>query len=252
MLDQSGPFSALRMVSWLVWKIPSRRPMKMAGFSHTEAGSSLDMMDAAEEAPTPDLRKKYFRHALDEFRHARLFTERAMALSQGTRTAEVLDDAEYASSHGIRGESSLYSRLGETEFLAFVWLHELQGAKQFDIYADLMKHDPASAAMFEQICRDEQFHVSYSRRELDRIATEKGPVEVQKAVRRLKNRRLREAFLRFSHSFGNVMAGLWLLLIYVVLVPPFALMSRFSPASRGLLATPGSLARSRAESGIQG
>ncbi len=122
MLDQSGPkFSSLRMVSWLVWKIPvPPADEDVAGFSHTEAGSSLDMMDAAEEAPTPDLRKKYFRHALDEFRscpavHQR--RKRAMALSQGTRTAEVLDDAEYASSHGIRGETSLYSRLGETEFL---------------------------------------------------------------------------------------------------------------------------------------
>ena len=115
MLDQSNPFTALRLVSWIVWKIPSRRPMKMAGFSHTEAGSSLDMMDAAEEASLPDLREVLC-HALDEFRHARLFAERSLALSQNARAADVLEDPEYTASHGIRGEASLYKRLGETEF----------------------------------------------------------------------------------------------------------------------------------------
>jgi hypothetical protein len=40
-------------------------------FAH-EGGSLLDMMGAAEEAPTADLEKKSFRQALGEFRHSRL------------------------------------------------------------------------------------------------------------------------------------------------------------------------------------
>jgi hypothetical protein len=252
MLDQSSPLSALRFVSWVVWKIPSRRPMKMAGFSHTEAGSSLDMMDAAEEEPSPDLRKKYFRHALDEFRHARLFRERAMELSNDNRAASVLDDAEYTSSHGIRGATSLHRRLGETEFLAFVWLHERQGARQFAIYADLLRHDPVSAAMFAEIGHDEQFHVRYSRLELDRIERERGAAEVRRALRRLRIRRVRDAILRASHSLGHVMAGLWLSAIYLVVVPPFAAFAGRSGAQRGFVPTPGASARSKVECGVQG
>lgn len=252
MLDQSNPFTMLRLVSWIVWKIPSRRPLKMAGFSHTEAGSSLDMMDAAENAPTASLRKKYFRHALDEFRHSRLFHERAIALSHGGRTADMLEDAEYSASHGIRGEASLYERLGETEFLAFVWLHERQGARQFGLYANLMKHDAASSAMFAEICADEEYHVSYSRRELDRIEAEKGPREVSAAIRRLRFRRAREAFLRTSHGFGHVMAGLWLTAIYFGIVAPFSVAGRRSAHAAGLVATPGASARARAEFGVQG
>lgn len=252
MLDQSSPFTMLRLISWVVWKIPSRRPLKMAGFSHTEAGSSLDMMDAAEVAPTASLRKKYFRHALDEFRHSRLFHERAIALSHGSRAADVLEDAEYTSSHGIRGQVSLYERLGETEFLAFVWLHERQGAKQFDLYADLMRHDPDSSAMFAEICADEEYHVSYSRRELDRIEAEKGPAEVRRAVRRLHLRRAREAFLRASHGFGHLMASLWLLAIYFAVVAPFSLGSRKSAQVGGLMPTPGASSRARTEFEVQG
>jgi hypothetical protein len=252
MLDQTNPFTMLRLVSWVVWKIPSRRPLKMAGFSHTEAGSSLDMMDAAEFAPTPSLRKKYFRHAMDEFRHSRLFHERAIALSHGGRAADVLEDAEYTSSHGIRGETSLYERLGETEFLAFVWLHERQGARQFDLYADLMKHDPDSSAMFAQICADEEYHVSYSRRELDRIEAERGSAEVKRAIRRLRIRRAREAFLRASHGFSHLMAGLWLLAIYFAVVAPFSLGGRRTVQAAGFIPTPGASARSRAEFGVQG
>jgi len=252
MLDQSNPAAALRFVSWIVWKIPSRRPMKMAGFSHTEAGSSLDMMDAAEEATRPDLRKKFFRHALDEFRHARLFSERARALSAGAQVADVLEDSEYAASHGIRGETSLYKSLGETEFLAFVWMHERQGAKQFDIYSDLMKHDPPSSAMFAEICRDEEFHVEYSKRELDRIETAGRKPEVDKAVRRLRIRGAREAFLRMSHGFGNMMAGIWLLAVYVLVFGPVTFLARKSAQVGGFIATPGSLARARAEAGVQG
>jgi len=252
MLDTSNPFSALKLVSWMVWKIPSRRPTKMAEFSHTEAGSSLDMMDAAEEASSPALRRKFFRHAIDEFRHARLFAARSVALSSNKHAVAVLEDSEYATSHGIRGKSSLYGSLGETEFLAFVWLHECKGANQFAIYSELMKRDAASSAMFAEICRDEQFHISYSRRELERIESAGGAAEVRAALRRLRLRGAREEFLRISRGFGDFVAGVWLLLIYLAVFGPFVVLARRSVGSSGIVATPGSLARARAGAGLQG
>lgn len=253
MLAQSNPFTALGLISWIVWNIPSRRPIKMAEFSHTEAGSSLDMMDAAEETPSAHLRKKFFRHALDEFRHSRLFAERSLALSSDNHAATVLEDAEFAASHGIRGEASLYSRLGETEFLAFVWLHEQQGARQFAIYSDLMKQDAVSSGMFAEICSDEKFHVDYSRQELDGVtARANGASEVKAAIRRLRLRGFRESFLRMSRSFGDIMASLWLLLIYLLVIGPFSLLAKAPTETERFIRTPGSLTRARAEAGIQG
>ncbi len=119
MTDKTNPFSSLWLISWIVWRIPSRRSMKMAEFSHTEAGSSLDMLAAAEATVRPDLRKKFFRHAMDEFRHARMFAERSLALSSGAKAADLLEDPEYLVAHGIRGEKSLYEELGRIRFPDF-------------------------------------------------------------------------------------------------------------------------------------
>jgi hypothetical protein len=253
MTDKTNPFSSLWIISWIVWRIPSRRSMKMAEFSHTEAGSSLDMLAAAEATVRPDLRKKFFRHAMDEFRHARMFAERSLALSSGTKAADLLEDPEYLVAHGIRGEKSLYEELGEFDFLTFVWLAEQQAGRQFSCYRELMKEDPASLAMFTTICKDEAFHASYSKQELDRISKTTGRKALQVSVRRFRIRRLRDRFLRYTHGFGNVVANFWLLILYVVAFGPYSLFARqLAAAKAGFVATPEALARARAEVGVQG
>ena len=98
-------------ISSVVWRIPGRDSAKMAGFSHTEAGSGLDMLAATEETERRDMRAKYFRHALDELKHARLFRDRALALASAkkNRTRAVLDDANFIRDHGINQSESLFS-----------------------------------------------------------------------------------------------------------------------------------------------
>ena len=49
-------------ISQVVWRIPGRGSRKMAGFSHTEAGSGLDMLSAAEETPRRDMRANSIGH----------------------------------------------------------------------------------------------------------------------------------------------------------------------------------------------
>ncbi len=219
-------------LSWLVWRlVPGRAATKMAEFSHTEAGSGEDMLAAAEETPRADLRARYFRHALDELRHARLFRERAVALgttrrrggAARSRAQAVLDDTGYVAARGIRGADSLFTELGEVEFLAFVWLSEQRGAEQFDVYADLLRHDADSAVMFATIAKDERFHIAYSRAELDHHPDAGA---VRRAVRSVRWRRLRQAWLRGARDLGNAMGGLWLGLLYVVLLGPFSLAAR--------------------------
>jgi hypothetical protein len=229
----AAPSLSLRAISYIVWRlVPGRGPTKMAEFSHTEAGSGLDMLAAVEETPRRDLRRRYFQHALDELKHARMFREQAIALSQGRgRAAAVLDDAEYIGSHGIRGKESLFSSLSEVEFLAFVWVHEKRGAEQFQVYSDLMDDDPAVRAMFAEIARDERFHIAYSAAELDRYRTAGEGAAVDRAVRSVWWRRYKQGWLRFSHDFGAMMAGLWLSLLWLVLIGPFSLIARLTEKS---------------------
>lgn len=218
----------LWLLSWVVWRlVPNRGPTKMAEFSHTEAGSGEDMLLAVEETPRRELRARYFRHALDELKHARMFRERAAALSQRRGRAQaVLEDAGYITRHGITASDSLFRQLGELEFLAFVWVAESRGAEQFEIYADLMRDDVATAAMFDEIARDERFHISYSRAELDRYCQRGQAEDVRWAVLRVRARRWWQGWLRFAHDLGATVSGLWLSLLYLVLLGPFALIAR--------------------------
>jgi hypothetical protein len=226
------PFLALSWVIWRLW--PGRAATKMAEFSHTEAGSGLDMLAATEETVRPELRARYFRHALDELEHARLFRERAVALAPNRgRTQAVLDDTGYLAAHGIRGSESLLAQWGELRFLAFVWVAEKRGAEQFEVYASLLKDDLDTSHMFERIARDERFHIAYSRAELDRQAKAGHVWAVRMAVARVRLARAWEAWGRFAHGFGTAMAGLWLSLLYLLVIGPFSLAASREAAPSG-------------------
>ncbi len=230
----SRPLWAL---SWLIWRVlPGRAATKMAEFSHTEAGSGLDMLAAVEETHRRELRIKYYRHALDELKHSRMFRQRATALATGrSRARAVIADSDYILEHGINTRESLFSRLGEVEFLAFVWVHERRGAWQFEVYADLLKEDADTSRMFDEIARDERFHIAYSKAELARVS-EPGPARW--AVLRVRGRRLWQTWMRFSHRLGEVVASLWLILLYGLLLGPFSLLARgLEPRSGGLVRT---------------
>jgi hypothetical protein len=210
----------------------------MAGFSHTEAGSGLDMLAATEETERRDMRAKYFRHALDELKHARLFRDRALALASAkkSRTRAVLDDANFIRDHGINQSESLFSKMDEIEFLAFVWIAEQRGAQQFDVYSDLMKDDEDSCKMFAEIADDERFHIAYSRAELDRYESQGDEDAVKAAVSRVKRRRWLEAWLRFSVVLGDFMSKLWLGLLYLFVIGPSSIFARIAETpSRGFV-----------------
>jgi hypothetical protein len=229
----------LWVISNVVWRIPGRDSIKMAGFSHTEAGSGLDMLMAVEETPRRDMRAKYFRHALDELKHAGLFRKRALALASKPkgRAQAMLDDSSFIQEHGINESDSLFSKLGEVEFLAFVWIAEKRGAQQFDVYSDLMKDDADSCTMFAEIADDERFHISYSRAELDRYVSGGQGKEVRAAVGRVKRRRWLEAWLRFSVVLGDTMSKLWLGILYVFVLGPSSIFARMSEKqNRGFVA----------------
>ena len=82
----------LWIVSSVIWRLPGKTSLKLAGFSHTEQGSGLDMLAATEETSRKEMRARYFRHALDELKHAGMFKNRARELAPKakSRTSAVL------------------------------------------------------------------------------------------------------------------------------------------------------------------
>lgn len=234
MMDAQGHSLLLRIVSAVVFRLPGRPAAKMAEFSHTEYGSGLDMLGAVQGCADPVLKRQYYQHALDELQHARLFRTRARELApSGSRAFTVAEDSARVHDQGIRTKDPLYSQLDETEFLAFVWVHERDGARQFQLYSELMADDPESVTMFARIAKDERFHIAYSRAELDRRAAEGQDRDVKAAVWRVKLRALKQLWLRFGRNLGNLMANLWLGLLYVLVMGPFALAARAREGSPG-------------------
>ena len=231
MLEVSA--TPLWLLSWVTLRLrPGRSAVKMAEFSHTEQGSGLDMLAAVEETPRREMRARYFQHALDELKHNRLFSERATALDPDPdRTRAVLSDSGYITSQGINSRHSLFSTMDEVEFLAFVWVHECHGERHFALYAELLKQDADARAMFQEIAKDENFHVTYSRAELDRYAAEQ-PNAVRWAVFKVRCRRKWQWWLRRTREFGEFMSRLWMSLFYVLIVGPFSLVARASEKPR--------------------
>jgi hypothetical protein len=250
-----GQFGTFWMVSRLVWKSPASRARKLAEFSHTEEGSSLDMMAAAEEETVrPNLRRKFFIHALDEHKHARWFAERAVQLSIGTSTpaSRILEDVNYIREHGIRGDTSLYRQFGVLEFLAFVWRQEAKAGQQFGVYTQLVKDDPITSEMFEQVKEDERFHTNYSRLELDRMGIAGERDAVRRAMRNVNFRHFTQTWLRLGRTIGEFMSAVWLLLLYLILTP-FGIAARyFDRDVKGFIPTPDARQRAIAEAGRQG
>jgi hypothetical protein len=222
-------------VSEVSWRLPGRPAKLLAGFSQAERGSCFDMLAAVEETERRELRLKYFRHAMDESRHAGLFLERARATGRLDRVQAVVADAGYLTRQGIVGGETLFSQLGELDFLAFVHVAEREAIEQFHVYLDRSLPDPDTQATLHRILKDERFHVSYSLAALDHY---QDPQRVAQALRSAQRDRYRQAWLRMSRRIGHFMGSLWLVVLYGLLVAPFAVIARlerggWQPVPRG-------------------
>ena len=179
------------------------------------------MLCALEKTQYPELRQKYLHHALDEARHARLFRERALDLGVNREQAALVDIG-YLQDSGIIGGETLFERLGEHEFLAFVHDAEQRGLEHFLIYLSSDKTDQKTKAALKGITKDEHFHRSYSRAALQHYV----PEELEGLLKKVRMRRYKEAWMRFARTFGTVMSGFWLKIVYFLLVLPFRLFTK--------------------------
>ena len=149
------------------WRNDRGRANLMSKFAATERGSAYDMLAAIESTSRREMRRKYLEHALDEAKHSRIFRSRALALGV-PREQAALVDVGYLGAQGIIAGETLFERMGEVEFLAFVYDAETRGLEQFNVYLQSSSTDPKTRAALTEIAKDEHFHMSYSRAALEK------------------------------------------------------------------------------------
>ena len=218
----------LKALAPLVWRNAAKVASKLEGFASTEAGSALDMLKAAELTDDPKLRWLFFRHAMDEARHARMFREAARGLCPEARPAA----SEYNLIHARR--QNLFARMPLTEFIAFVYLAERRGELQFRALQSHFKDQPGLESLFARIGKDERFHVAYSQMVLNTWRGEGRWLEVTRALWKVRGVRAWEAWRRSGRILGDLTGRLLLGAIYLVVLPVFVLLARvLDPAKAG-------------------
>jgi len=212
----------LRPVHRWVWADRDRRVRKLLAFAEVETDGGRDILRAAEITPDPLLRRLYLAHAIDELHHGVLFRERGAALlrTRSTSAATLFSGNPLPGGHGLDD----LSIEGEPDhrLLAFLHVAEKSAAGRFTIYRDMVDDDPSTRAIFEEILRDEVFHMNYTYTQLARIA----PRTYRRHVWWARATRMWNRYVRVAAALGNVIGTLMLAVIYFVLLPPFAWLAR--------------------------
>lgn len=205
-----------------IWKDARRGAHKLLRFAETEADGGRDLARAAELTRDALLRRLYIRHAIDESRHADMFRARGKAMLARLPRRDATLDANWLSP-GERGLDDL--RVDEERddtLLAFLHLSERAAAMRFSVYREVLAHDPGTREVFETILRDEAFHMSYTRKQLERVSPRKHGARLWAA----RLARVWKAYLRFAAAFASVMGAIVLTLQYFVVLPLFALAAK--------------------------
>ncbi|MFL6246881.1 MAG: ferritin-like domain-containing protein [Thermoanaerobaculia bacterium] len=218
-----------------IWSDPGRRVGKLRRFGETEIDGGRDILRAAELTPDPLLRRLYLLHAIDEQRHGVLFRKRAAMLtrelpadSRPTADGVWLADA----GHGL--DDLEVGQETDDRLLAFLHVAEKAAARRFTVYRDVMEHDAATRAVFEDILHDEMFHMNYTLTQLVRVS----PQRHRRHLWRARFSRLWKAYLRVAVAVAGVIGSVVLTIQYFLVLPPFAYVARRAArrARRGWIA----------------
>ena len=172
--------------------------------------------------PDPLLRRLYLAHAIDELHHSDLFRDRGAALLQ----------AHHARSGGAPATNVLPGGHGlddlcvvdepDDRLLAFLHVAEKAAAGRFAIYREIVDDDPPTRAIFDEILRDEVFHMNYTYRQLQRVS----PKSYRRYVWWARASRLWKRYLRLAAVVAGLFGRIMFTLMYFVLLPPFAWLAK--------------------------
>jgi rubrerythrin len=222
---RSAPLDRLmRPLHHWVWADADRRLRKLLTFAEVETDGGRDILRAAELTPDPLLRRLYLEHAIDELHHGDLFRERGVALSRARRGSGhvLLSGNPLPGGHGL--DDLQIDGQPDRTLLAFLHVAEKSAAGRFAIYRELVDDDPQTREIFEEILRDEVFHMNYTYKQLTRIA----PDRYRRHVWHARGKRVWNRYLRVAAALAAVFGNVSLLLIYFVLLPPFSWFAKRS------------------------
>ena len=206
-----------------IWGNPVRRAHILLRFAEVEADSGRDVTRAAELTPDPKLRRLFLRHARDEHRHAEMFRRRGSELLRAQGNGA---DSGWRPDWLAPGERGLddvrVEPGGDAPLLAFLHLSEATATHRFATYRRAVANDEETRTLFELVLKDEEFHRTYSRHELARIA----PRHQTWLLGKARLTRLWHAYMRFAVAFAGIIAAVLLTLQYFILLPPFAWAAR--------------------------
>jgi hypothetical protein len=212
----------LRPVHRWVWGDFDRRVRKLFAFAEVEGDGGRDILRAAEVTSDPLLRRLYLEHAIDELRHSDLFRQRAAALLQfrATRSTVRFNTSPLPGGHGLDD----LSIEGEPDhrLLAFLHVAEKAAAGRFAVYRDVVDDDPSTRAIFDEILRDEVFHMNYTYTQLARVL----PKSYRRQVWRARASRLWKRYVRLAAAVAGVLGTVLLTIMYFVLLAPFVWLAK--------------------------
>lgn len=207
-----------RITAPLIARKPRRVAALLRSFAVTELGSAYTMRWAARGATDDRARAQYLRHALDEERHARLFSARAHKLA-GEDATPLRSEAE-----------DLFATLGERRFLAFVAKAERRGRAQFEAHRRaLSERDPVTAALFSRIIEEEKEHERYARE----LLHERFPRTVMVTLAEVLLWEQARASRRAMNALTGAVFRLVMTLVYVCLWPMTIALKLDKRAQRG-------------------
>jgi hypothetical protein len=213
----------LRPIHRWIWRDAGRRVQKLLRFGETEIDGGRDILRAAEVTSDPLLRRLYLEHAIDEFRHGALFRQRAgTVLREFPCCSKPAGYADWLAPGGHGLDDLETDRESDIATLAFLHLSEKAAASRFTVYRDLMQHDPPTRAVFEEILRDERFHMNYTLTQLVRVSSRRH----RRHLWRARLSRLWKGYLRQATAFAGGMSVLILTIQYFILLPAFAWLAK--------------------------
>ena len=206
-----------------IWRNRQRRVLKLLRFGETETDGGRDILRAAEVTSDPLLRRLYLVHAIDELRHGVMFRRRAASLLPALRSSsKPAFQADWLAPGGHGLDDLDVDGGSDHSMLAFLHLSEKAAASRFTVYRDVLKDDPPTCAVFEEILHDETFHMNYTLTQLARIS----PRHHRRHIWRARLSRLWKAYLRLASALAGVIGTLLMTLQYFVLMPPFAWLAK--------------------------
>jgi hypothetical protein len=222
-VTRSAPLDRLmRPLHRWVWSDADRRLRKLLTFADVETDGGRDILRAAEVTPDPLLRRLYLEHAIDELHHGDLFRDRGAALLRARRGARrvLLGGDPLPGGHGLDD----LSIEGEPDhrLLAFLHVAEKSAAGRFAIYRELVDDDPHTRSIFEEILRDEVFHMNYTYTQLARVS----PRSYRRHVWHARAKRIWNRYLRVAAAAAGAFGAVLATLMYFVLLPPFAWLAK--------------------------